>query len=250
MSTDHYLSIIEDDRYRQAELLLNRRVSASARRLSERLEVIRRQHDLTWTVLLDSHHEIQRMVNHDMSQPSIWHYWEESAHPQSTPLFEAATTAIDEEIPHFSDAVTRFVQTTRRLSKLDGLVTTTSVDRALDSGRRAGLDPTLLNEIGQRWQKRLHRKAVRKAATRVIMQETSKAELLIMQAEMELLDTAPWAHMDRLLMAFELTHSDVRTHLRDRLDNLVDDTESNERSNQAQRVGQRSLELRSFGLRL
>lgn len=211
-----------EDRYRQAELLLERRVSACLGNLGQRLELVRRAHDVTWKLLIDAQRDIQDLADSDRDQPSIWSYWEEHAHPRSAPLFEAASAAIAEETALIADAVTRFCQTSRRLGSVSNGVMQHSVGRVLGSLATASMSSTEINELGQRWQKRLRRAAVRRAALSILTSETSRSDQLVVKAEMELLDSAPWAHMDRLLMAFEFAHSDVRTHLQDSISDLIE----------------------------
>jgi hypothetical protein len=221
VSNDHYLSIVEDDRYRQAELLLDRRVSTSVERLDAHLEHIRQHHDLTWEQLLTSHREIKQMLRQQNNQPSIWLYWEEVAHPRSLPLFDAGMAAIDQELIQLRDAISRFRTTTSRMETVDSAITTDSVRRVLDLAGQASIGEGELHAIGIRWQKRLRRAAVRQVAMRVVTSDTNNAESIVDQMELELLNSAPWAHMDRLLMAFELTHADIRGHLRDGLASLA-----------------------------
>ena len=224
--SDQSRTIVNDDRYRQAELLLKRRVDDVVPRLTERLETVRHRYDLSWQSLLNTHRSIEQTVREGQEPPSVWLYWEETAHPRSVPLFERAMEVIDQEMSILVDAVSRFLLTARRLDGIEPTVMTASIESALLEVRRVGLDPTVINEIGHRWQKRLRRAAVRRAAVRILTNETRQADLHIMQAEMELLDSAPWAHLDRLLMAFELTHSDIRTYLEERLDCLKNERES------------------------
>ncbi len=221
MSTDHYLSIVEDDRYRQAELLLDRRVSTSVQNLDARLERVRQHHDLTWEQLLDSHREIKQMLRRQDNQPSIWLYWEEVAHPRSLPLFDGGLAAIDQELVQLRDAISRFRITASRMDTVDSAVIAESVRRVLDLAGEASFGEGELHAIGERWQKRLRRAAVRQAAIQVMTSHTNDAEAIVGRMELELLNSAPWAHMDRLLMAFELTHADIRSHLRDRLTSLA-----------------------------
>lgn len=215
------MSIVNDERYRQAELLLNRRVSASAIQLHNGLEHLRQTLDLDWSTLLRSHRDVKQLAETDDLQSSIWLYWEQSAHPASLPLLNGGLAAVDSEIPHVANAISRFVQTARRLGIATDSVLQASIDRSLEPLRSASFASEELNEIGQRWQKRLHRAAVRKSALRVLTSETRVADQHVMMAEMQLLDSAPWAHMDRLLMAFELAHSDVRNYLRDTTDKIA-----------------------------
>ncbi len=221
MSNDHYLSIVEDDRYRQAELLLDRRVSTSVQHLNAKLERIRQHHDLTWEQLLTSHREIKQMLRRRDNQPSIWLYWEEVAHPRSLPLFDGGIAAIEQELVQLRDAVSRFRTTTSRMDTVDSAVIADSVRRVLGLAGQASTGEGELHTIGERWQKRLRRTAVRQAAMRVMTSDTNDAETIVDQIELELLNSAPWAHMDRLLMAFELTHADIRSHLRDGLASLA-----------------------------
>ncbi len=214
--------IVNDDRYRQAELLLDRRVSEVAPRLTDRLEMVRHRYDLSWSSLLQTQRCIEQAVGNGTEQPSLWLYWEETAYPRSVPLLEHALEVINQEMTVLGDAVSRFTLTARRLEGIEPAIMVDSIERALTEVRRVGIDPSTLNEIGQRWQKRLRRAAIRRAAVRILTKETREANLHIMQAEMELLASAPWAHLDRLLMAFELAHSDIRSHFGDRLSSLTE----------------------------
>ena len=41
--------------------------------------------------------------------------------------------------------------------------------------------------------------------------------------ELKMMQQAPWAHADQLLSAFELTHTEIRRALVDRIDRLLND---------------------------
>lgn len=238
---DNHLQIVNDDRYRQAELLLRRRSLSGAGRLRDRLHLVQQRQDLTWRRLIAEQRAIQAHMGSGYDQPSIWKYWDNTANPTARPLFDDASAVIDEELTLVVDAAVRFAQTARRVGVNNVSVLTRSIRDAVSVIEGAGLAAEPLNEIGARWQKRLHRAAVRKASLSILMAETSQAEMRIIQAEMALLETAPWAHMDRLLMAFEFTHSDVRCHLRDQLDCVTDEAlaavdQTNEFAMSAQRV--------------
>ena len=91
-----------------------------------------------------------------------------------------------------------------------------AVDRVLD----AIPPPDPINELGEWWQRRLHRGALVRSLPRLLLSGV-EAELVVGTAELALLDGPPWSHGDRLLSAFELAHSEIRSQTRLLADDLT-----------------------------
>ena len=132
-------------------------------------------------------------------------------------MIEASMTAVVEEGDHLGDALDRFMidlegsslqpwgSTAAGRATVEH-VTAQAIDQLLDAIPSS--DP--INRLGVWWQRRLRRTATMSALPQLLV-AGSGADALIGRREMELLDRPPWSHGDRLLSAFELAHSEIKT---------------------------------------
>ena len=188
-------------------------------RMTARLDNIRRAHDLDWRTLLASHREVAELDELGVA-PTLGEFWATTASPATEILVREACAAIDEELLEFRRVLRRFGQATLAASRDAGYepapyetVLATAVERL----SICGIDRSALDNLGARWQTKLRRAARKASLPRSLFLSVKKADALVDQLEMELLDRGPWAHDDRLLSAFELAHADIHAHLRDGL---------------------------------
>lgn len=198
------------------------RTAVIQRRLVERLDNVRRAHDLDWRTLLSAHREVAELARRGTA-PSPSEYWAITASPATIPLMTAARLAIDAEIESYQDALGRFAQSVARAARVEGY-DPAPYDAALGASAEligvCSLDRTELDRIGARWQTRLRRRAQWSNLRASLFVSVHRADAMTLIRELELLDEAPWAHDDRLLWAFEVAHSEVRTHLLNRLEQV------------------------------
>ncbi len=141
------------------------------------------------------------------SAPGIDDFWTTTAEPMAQPLLDTCLEAIDECF----DMVAAGVQ---RTDFGPGEHDVAIAERASEIWSTVTFDPTGLNELGQKWQRRLHRHATPKAILASAMRPASEFHLQREMTEMAMLDQPPWRHGDRILTAFELAHSDIRSAIR------------------------------------
>ena len=207
------------------------RLALAAREASYRLEARLCQaielHDLGRRELLAAQRDVVRLARAGLL-PSPNDYWQSSAVPRASILVDASLTAVTNGIDELGDAIDRFLVATSR-STLEPWIHGAEGQAAF---RRAGtaavgqlLDamppPDSINEVGEWWQRRLHRRALTRSLPRLLVSGT-EADLVIGAAELALLDGLPWSYGDRLLSAFELAHSEIRSRARQLAEDLVD----------------------------
>ncbi len=79
-----------------------------------------------------------------------------------------------------------------------------------------------IHDLGSWWHRRLRRAAVRRSLPALPRAwPAGRIDIVVGRAELELLDGPPWAHGDRLLSAFELAHSEIRTNAELVMDELA-----------------------------
>lgn len=208
--------VVDDSGYQRVSARLTGRADVATTRANERLETVRRSYELDDRALLQTQREVGRQVAEGLA-PSTTEFWESVASPMAERLSDAAKAVVDEEVDELSEAAIRF----RRSVRLLDMPTPATYLRA-DADLRLALariedmsfDPTPLNDIGERFQRRVRRTASLRLWPRSLLISPSETERLVDRAEIELLDHAPYAHCDKLLVAFELAHADVRTYAR------------------------------------
>lgn len=202
-------------------LCLNRLMSqarSSRDNLSERLEQVITQHDLDKRELLTAEKDIRRLSRTD-SAPNPTEYWQRAALPRAAELVEASMTVIVDEGDTLGSAIDDFFKPMERgeLKHWAG----TAEGRAI-SRQAAGRAVSMLAEgvrpseeihiLGQWWQQRLRRAAAVRSLPQLFRFGVD-ADAVIGRTEMRLLDGAPWTHSDRLLSAFEIAHSEIKSQI-------------------------------------
>jgi hypothetical protein len=209
-------------RHREISKRLIDRTAAIERRMRDRLETVRALHDLDGRALLSSHREVAELVELNIAPPPV-EFWATTAHPRAQPLVTAACTVLDEQIDDFAEATQRFERSVAMMAGRPGYNPepySATVGECVQRLSDVSLDRSALDALGEKWQARLRRSAVRRTFFKLLIASPSQCDRLTTTAEMALFDEPPWAQDDRLLSAFELAHADVRLHLRHRLAGL------------------------------
>ncbi len=230
MSTEHQrggIHITLDERagggadngsdYHKVRARLTDRAVVTSSRANERLEAVRRSHELDDRALLQTQREVGRQIANGLA-PSTAEFWRSVASPLADRFADAAKAVIDEEFEEFAAATLRFRRSVRSLGPMTpGLLLQAEADLAetLELMASVALDPKPLSDVGERFQRRLRRSASRRMLPRSFLISPAETERIIDSAELELLDTPPYLHCDKLLVAFELAHADVRAYVRD-----------------------------------
>ncbi|MDA3040818.1 MAG: hypothetical protein O3C27_15060 [Actinomycetota bacterium] len=185
--------------------------------MTARLDNVRRAHGLDRRTLLASHREVAELEELGLA-PTLGEFWATTANPATEPLVRAACAVIDEELIELRRVLQRFGQVTLAASRdadYEPAAYRVELGAALERLSNCGIDRSSLDRLGARWQTKLRRAARAASLPRSVFLSVRRADDLIGQLEMELLDRAPRAHDDRLLSAFELAHADIHAHLRD-----------------------------------
>ena len=191
-------------------------VAVSTRRLAGRLEQVAADHGLTRAELLSAQRHVTELCRIDAA-PSTSEYWQRTALPRASALTHAAMGAVVQEGDVVGDALDRY------LVALDGPPLKEWADS--DPGRAASEHEAnqatvqllaavpnshAIDSLGSWWQRRLRRAAMGSIVTRLLTAGDT-AEAMVAERELQLLDSAPWSHGDRLLAAFELAHREILT---------------------------------------
>lgn len=217
MSTRHFDSQEHDERYRDAIRRLAERAEAIAFRTSNRLLVVQSDHDLEWRSLLASQRKIAALAADGLAPPPS-EFWETDAAPRAAALTTAATLVIESEFAAVTRSVERFRASVQPIMGSSHLAPVrTGLVESLDPLTECVLDPAPLDDIGERWQRRMRRHAAWQHVRARITGPFEEFDELVGRTELGLLDEAPWIHGDRLLSAFEIAHADVRNLVRERV---------------------------------
>lgn len=188
---------------------------SSALRLNQRLQATVDRHDLRRKELLATHRDIERL-HRAGALPNPTEYWQQSALPRAAMLVDESMTALVEEGEQIGCALDHF------MAELDGAdhpwcdtKPGRSAAHELSVFAIAGLTDAVpsdreIHALGAWWQRRLRRTATLRAMP-TLVRGRGDADAVIGRTEMDLLDGPPWTHGDRLLSAFELAHSEIRT---------------------------------------
>lgn len=223
-----------------------RQIADTADRLRHELGTIFSSHGLERKQLLTVQRGLVRLQRHG-GAPTANDFWEATARPRAELLTRLAKATIEAELAALvagedstfactiiaADAMSSSVVTNGSV----GAANCTAVVRAVKQRRRGSVDDrheqavaTLvaaipardgLDELGRWWQRRLRRAATIRAFPTLAGTAAMRAELVVSQFEMQLLDETPWSHGDRLLSAFELAQSDIRRFAETRIAEMV-----------------------------
>ena len=124
----------------------------------------------------------------------------------------------------FADSAVRF----RRSVRLLGACDPESIERAerdlhdqLLRLATVTIDRGPLDHLGTRFERRVRRAATMRLGARTFLLTPAETEQTIDRIELELLEQPPYSYCDKLLVAFELAHADVRAHVRTRVRALM-----------------------------
>jgi hypothetical protein len=194
---------------------LTRLAHDTAERLGGRLRRAIELHDLDRRELMAAQQQIGRLRRAGLL-PSPADYWENTAVPRADILVDAAIDAVTEETGRLGEAIDRFLTATSRSTLepwINGAEGRAAIQRSGDEAVERLLAAIPASEridaLGEWWQRKLQRRAVLRAAPRLLVSRAS-AEVVIGEAEVAILDSPPWSHGDRLLSAFELGHAEIR----------------------------------------
>lgn len=197
-----------------------------AERLEARLELAADEYGLERRELMAAQHQLRRLRRAGLA-PSPNDYWESTAVPRAELLVEHSVDAIVEEWARLDEAIERFLTATSR-STLEPWISGAEGRAAIQQTGTAAIDRLLtaspssapIDELGEWWQRQLHHRAVVRAIPRLLTTRRP-ADAIIAAVELELLDASPWCYGDRLLSAFELANTEIRTQASDRADTLL-----------------------------
>ncbi len=209
----------DDTGYQRVRARLTERTDACLRRTAERLETARLANEIDERSLMRTHREVGRQVASGLA-PSAAEFWRSSAGPRAERLSDTAKAVIDDEMDAFADSAVRF----RRSVRLLGTGDPTTIDRAehdlhdqLLRLSTLAIDRGPLDDLGTRFERRIRRAATMRLGARTFLLSPAETERTIDRIELELLELPPYSHCDKLLVAFELAHADVRAHVRTRV---------------------------------
>jgi len=218
-----------NDRYQDASGRLADRSAAIRERLIEELARAQDHHELDWRTLLSSQRTIADQVAAG-SEPDIETFWDAYAQPRSEELTSRCLHIVDAHLLLLWDAVQVFVEGVLPALSLNGDPPSgdamdslrNDVERLVQPVSTAAPDRSSLDELGDRWQERLRRQAIRRYVRSGGVTDTAFSSA-IDTLELRMISQAPWAHADQLLSAFELAHTEIRRSIADRLDRMLSD---------------------------
>ncbi len=211
-----------DADYHKVRARLTERALVTSTRAIERLEVVRQSYEIDDRALLQTQREVGRQTSEGLA-PSTAEFWRSVASPLADRLADAAKEVIDQELEEFAAGTVRFRRGLRDIGSTNPplrLQAEVDLDAALAHFEGLALDPQPLDAVGERFQRRLRRTASRRMLPRSLLTSPAETERIIDRVEIELLDQPPYSHCDKLLVAFELTHADVRAYVREHIDRL------------------------------
>ena len=186
-------------------------------------------HELDWRSLLSSQRQVAELTAVG-TEPDIDTFWSKQAQPRSEELTASWLQIIDAHLLLLWDAVSVFADGVVPALALNGRPPSdeamqslrADVVRLIEPVASAAPDRRMLDGLGERWQERLRRQAIRRYV-RIGGTATDSFAGAIDALELKMIGQAPWAHADHLLSAFELAHAEVRRELADRIERMLDD---------------------------
>lgn len=186
-------------------------------RLNRRLQQTVDQHDLGRKELLSAHRDAVRLERAGaLAGPT--EYWQRSALPRAALLVDPSMAALVDEGDNLGRSLDHFLcnldQARHPWADTDSgrIAATQASARAIDRMLQAVPSAHTIHSLGSWWHRRLRRAAVLQALPQLARAGAAgQIDIVIGRAELDLLNGPPWAHGDRLLSAFELAHSEIRT---------------------------------------
>ncbi len=227
MSTTNSTSVTPaaaiDDRHREASRRLTDRTAAIVERLEAELSRTQADLELDWRALLASQRDVAEQAARGTA-PLANVFWMHQAEPRADDLRAACIDVIDAHLILLWDALAVHWRTVEPLLTDDA-----ARDRAREETarivaplRNLRLDRRSLDAVGERWQERLRRQAIRRHIRTGGATGDGFSDAIDAQ-ELQMLKLAPWAQADQLLSAFELAHADLGRAVTERVDRIVSD---------------------------
>lgn len=213
----------QHDRHREASRRLADRTAAIRERLEAELSRAQRDLEIDWRALLASQRDVAEQASKG-SAPLADVYWLHHAQPQAEDLLDACLSSVDAHMMLLWDAVASYWRSIEPRADAEGDRQSVRDDiaRLVDPIRSLRMDRTSLDDLGERWQHRLRRQAIRRYVRTGGVTDSGFSAAIDAQ-ELHMVTQAPWAQADQLLTAFELVHSTVRTAIVDKVDRTLDD---------------------------
>ncbi len=222
-STDVTTTAAINDRNREASRRLVARTAAIRERLEVELRRTQNDLELDWRALLVSQRDVAELAGRN-SAPLADVFWLHQAAPRADDLRSACLEIIDAHLVLLWDALAAHWRTiapslddnaSREQARKD-------ITRMISPLRTFTLDRSFLDDVGERWQERLRRQAIRRHL-RTGGATDDGFSAAIDAHELQMLKLAPWAQADQLLSAFELVHTDIRRITTEKVDRIVAD---------------------------
>ncbi len=168
-------------------------------RLCVCLNAVRTTHDLGRREMRVTERAIRQLDRHGMATTAN-EFWESTALPRAQHLVEESKRVIEREL----------VLLAQHHPDTDPKIAVASLPSTAE-----------INDLGAWWQRRLRRAALLRSIPTIASNTPARAEFLIANKEMMLLDRPPWSHSDRLLSAFELAHGQIARYGKRRVTELL-----------------------------
>ncbi len=159
------------------------------------------------------------------TEPNLTQFWESTAKPTSERLQNVASTRINQCRADLASALEQLALTLEHWPLVDQSHTTPyaaelyhrdlfrkSLHGALQqvlNRFRSVVPDSKIDDLGLWWQTRLHRSALATTFGKSMLVATSQFMANARDYEMQLLNTPPWSHGDRLLFAFEVADREI-----------------------------------------
>lgn len=190
---------------------------SSGTRLNQRLQQTVDQHDLDRKELLTAHRNAIRLDRAD-SLAGPTEYWQQSALPRAALLVDPSMAALVDVGDELGRKLDRFLLDLDDVghpwtdTETGRAASTQASAQAIDRMLQAVPSSHTIHSLGSWWHRRLRRAAVLRSLPLLPRAGfAGQMDIVIGRAELDLLNGPPWAHGDRLLSAFELAHSEIRT---------------------------------------
>lgn len=223
-------AVLPENRFIEGENLhLNRLYSRADRAVTSSRTELKRifaEHGLDRQKLMRTQQAIDAQSKTG-SSPTPTEFWESTALPQSERLRSAAMNQLrlcQDELAAALEQLSHSLRQWPIAGVADETVSGSQSFHDHDLHRRSlhcalrqvairfrtVLPDSQIDELGRWWQARLYRSALAATLPKSILSSMSELAASARDFEMELLDQPPWSHGDRLLLAFETTHRELR----------------------------------------
>lgn len=150
--------------------------------------------------------------------PELGRYVVSEAEPRARQLSTAAMAVIDHHLGVLDASLPPPPPRRRRTDRRPALRSGAEAAALVRPLGDALPEPVHLHAVGDRWQARLRRSALREGAIELLWSPAGEAVERLHGVELLLVDKAPWAHGDQLLRAVEASWIEVGRYLRAEVD--------------------------------